>query len=76
MCSVAVVHPSTKPIAWKIQGDIAAAGAWTDLMDAATSTGSVIVNSTLSGVFTNFRIFVTANATTGDVTTRWYVAGA
>lgn len=75
--SAAVVHASTKTIAWRLQGDIGNAGAWTNLNAAATtSTGSAIVTSTLSGVFTKVRVNVSGNNTTGNVTTYWHIVGA
>ena len=74
--AAAIVHPSTKPIAWRMQGDIGGAAAWQNLNAfATTSTGGVIVASTVAGVWTDIRIQVSGNDTTGNVTTRWNIIG-
>ncbi len=68
-------HPSTKPIAWKLQGSLAGV-AWQDLNYAATtSTGAQALSSTVAGRFSQVRVVVTGNDTTGDVVTTWAVAG-
>jgi hypothetical protein len=78
-----VSHGSTKDISWRMQGSLHGTH-WTNLNAAATtstSTGgaslpaTAAVNSTVAGLYNKVRIVVTANATTGDITTKWVVAG-
>jgi hypothetical protein len=73
--SAAVIHDSTKQVAWKLQGDIGGVGAWEDLMVATSSTGVALAHSTAAGTWTNVRVNITANGSTGDVTSTWFVAG-
>jgi hypothetical protein len=74
--SIACVHPSTKQVAWKLQGAVGSADAWADLIVATSSTGSTISTTTSNHVVSRIRINVTANGSTGDVTTLWHIAGA
>lgn len=74
--SVQFSHPSTKQVSWTVQGRIGGSSFWTDLMAATSSTGTGLVSSTVVAVVTQGRINVTANGSTGNVTSKWYVVGA
>ena len=69
-----VSHASTKQIAWKLQGSLAGLH-WADIMAATSSTGTVAGLSTAAGLWNQVRVVVTANGSTGNVTTKWTVGG-
>ncbi len=73
--TVVVNHPSTKTVVWQLQGTLHGKD-WLDMLAVdSTSTGNASYNSALVGLVNRVRIDVSANNTTGNVTTTWTVAG-
>lgn len=68
-------HASTKTIAWHLEGSLSTSALWYTLNAAATtSTGTVAMNSTKALCFDRVRVLTTANETTGNITTKWWLA--